>query len=338
MENDTVKHLKNLLNGAQKIVVIPHHNPDGDAMGSCLALYQLLCKQEKDVNLIAPNDYPHFLKKLAGSQNSLNFEEDTAESIQLIDGADLIFTLDFNQLSRTAKMADYLEKSSADFVMIDHHQQPGDYAAVTISNTAASSTCELLYDLCEELSITGDISPAIATCIYTGILTDTGSFKHASTTSNTHRVASQLIEAGARPHEIHSHIFDGNSLTKLKLQGQALRNLEVVQDFHTSFSFLSDEDLNDENVKKGDTEGIVNYGLSIDGIKFTALFKERLQEDIIKISLRSKGDVDVNTIARKHFDGGGHKNAAGGKSDDSLKDTLEYFKNTVLPEYKNKLQ
>jgi phosphoesterase RecJ-like protein len=246
--------------------------------------------------------------------------------------------LDFNQLSRTKQIQQSLEQSTADFVMIDHQQEPTDYAKITFSETTASSTCELLYSIIDDLGESKNLTPEMAKCLYLGIMTDTGSFKFASTTSATHRTVAHLIDAGARPEEIHQQIFDNNSLNKLKIQAKALKNLEVIEEARTAFTFLSDEEMNSLQTEKGDTEGIVNMGLSIKGIRFAAFFKERKQEGLVKISLRSKGEFDVNKVARKYFEGGGHKNAAGGKSEKNLEETLDDFRNKVIAHYKNQLQ
>ena len=234
-------------------------------------------------------------------------------------------------------MQQALEASEATFIMIDHHQEPANYADYTYSDTSMSSTCEMVYHFIERLRAKNKITPEIASCLYTGIMTDTGSFRFSSTTPNTHRVVADLIEKGAENSKIHQDVFDTNSESRLQLLGVALQNLKVNRQFRTAYITISQEELDAHNFKKGDTEGFVNYGLSLDGIVFAAIFIENKQEGIIKISFRSKGDFSVNTFARAHFNGGGHNNAAGGRSEMSMNDTIVEF-NKLLPEYKEQLQ
>lgn len=321
---------------AKNIVIVPHKGPDGDAMGSSLGLYHFLKDKGHSVNVIAPNDYPRFLKWLPGSEEVIIYESDKERSDAIIEKADILFTLDFNHLSRCGDMQESLTASKAVFVMIDHHQEPSDYADYTYSDSEMSSTCEMVYKFIDKLRANKKITPEIATCLYTGIMTDTGSFRFSSTSSDTHRAIADLIDKGAKNSEIHNNIFDTNSEDKLKLMGTALKNLKVNKELRTAYISLSREELNEHNFRKGDTEGFVNYGLSLEGIIFAAIFIEKENEEMVKISFRSKGDFDVNKFARAHFEGGGHVNAAGGKSDLSLNDTIVKF-NSVLPEYREKL-
>ena len=336
MNLEDVKAVKELLSTPQHIVIVPHKNPDGDAIGSTLALYHYLKGLGLKAVIISPNDYPKFLKWMPGSETIINFEWDMATAKNLIQEATLIFTLDFNHLSRVDRMQSYLEEASADFIMIDHHQAPSDYAKVTYSDTKIGSTCEMVYNLIEALGDLNKISIDIANCLYTGIMTDTGSFKFASTTSRTHRVVADLIDKGAKNSEINTRVYDTNTPDRLHLLGCALNNMVILEEYHTAYITLSQEELNAHNYKKGDTEGFVNYGLTLEGIRFAVIFIENKEENIIKISLRSQGDFSVNEFARKHFQGGGHTNAAGGKSDLSLKETTAYFEST-LEEYKGEL-
>lgn len=321
---------------AKNIVIVPHKGPDGDAMGSSLGLYHFLKDKGHSVDVIAPNDYPRFLKWLPGSEEVIIYESEKEKSDAIIEKADILFTLDFNHLSRCGDMQESLTASKAVFVMIDHHQEPSDYADYTYSDSEMSSTCEMVYKFIDKLRANKKITPEIATCLYTGIMTDTGSFRFSSTSSDTHRAIADLIDKGARNSEIHNNIFDTNSEDKLKLMGTALKNLKVNKELRTAYISLSREELTEHNFRKGDTEGFVNYGLSLEGIIFAAIFIEKENEEMVKISFRSKGDFDVNKFARAHFEGGGHVNAAGGKSDLSLNDTIVKF-NSVLPEYREKL-
>ena len=331
-----IEELKQLLHNPTKVVIVPHKNPDGDAMGSTLALYHYLRKYNHDARVIAPNDYPEFLKWLPGDNLVLIHENTPEESEALIKEATLIFTLDFNVLNRSGEMTEALENSSATKIMIDHHQQPDDYAKYTYSDVNMSSTCEMVYNFIEFLGDLDKIDADIATCLYTGIMTDTGSFRFPSTTQRTHEIVGNLIEKGANNAQIHNNVYDTNSYNRLQLLGRAMQNLKVIPELHTAYIWLSQADLNEFNFKKGDTEGFVNYGLSLKDIVFAAIFIENEQEGIVKVSLRSKGSFSVNQFSRAHFNGGGHDNAAGGRSDESLHETIDKFI-SILPQYKEKL-
>ena len=337
MNEIEIQELKTLLSSPKKIVVVPHKNPDGDAIGSCLGLYHYLKKINHDVIVISPNSYPDFLKWIPGEKNVLNFDYNIDKASEIIHSADLIFTLDFNDLNRVDTMKPVLEKSKANFVMIDHHQQPVNYAKFTYSDASMSSTCEMVYNFINFMDDTNKIDSDIATCLYVGIMTDTGSFRYTSTTSNTHRVIANLIDKGAKNTDIHNSIYDTNSLNKLHLLGCALKNLVQLDEFNIAYITLTREELRQFDFKKGDTEGLVNYGLSLQGVKFAVIFIEDIQDDYIKISFRSKGDFSVNDFARQHFNGGGHINAAGGRSDFSMQETIKKFKEIIV-NYKNELQ
>lgn len=332
-----IPKIKTLLQTPRNIIIVPHRNPDGDAMGSTLGLYHYLKQWQHNATVIAPNDYPHFLKWLPGDETVLKFETQKEDCTKLIEAADLIFTLDFNALQRAGQqMAEVLEASKATKLMIDHHQQPEDYAKYMYSDIDMSSTCEMVYNFIEMLGDTDKINSNIATCLYVGIMTDTGSFRFPATTSRTHQVIGHLIDKGANNAQIHNNIYDTNSYSRLQLLGRALENLKVVPELRTAYMTLSQEELDQFNFKKGDTEGFVNYGLSLDGIIFAAIFIENKQENIIKISLRSKGDFSVNEFSRAHFNGGGHTNAAGGRSHDDMETTINNFI-SILPQYKQEL-
>ena len=321
---------------AKNIIIVPHKGPDGDAMGASLGLLHFLREKGHMVQVISPNDYPHFLKWLPGSEEVIIYEADTEKADTLISKAEIVFTLDFNNLSRSGSMQEALMNSEGVFVMIDHHQEPSDYADYTYSDATMSSTCEMVYRFIDKLRANKKITPEIATCLYTGIMTDTGSFRFSSTSSDTHRIIADLIDKGAHNDQIHNNVFDTNSEDKLQLLGTALQNLKMNKELRTAYISLSQDELNRHNFKKGDTEGFVNYGLSLEGIVFAVIFIEKENEDLVKISFRSKGDFDVNKFARAHFEGGGHINAAGGRSDLSLNDTIVKF-NQILPQYKEEL-
>ncbi|SEC14505.1 phosphoesterase RecJ domain-containing protein [Maribacter dokdonensis] len=337
MNLEHLNALKKLLSSPKKIAIIPHKNPDGDAIGSTLALWHYLSNIGHSATIVAPNDFPKFLKWMPGAQQILNFERENSQSKTVINEADIVFTLDFNHLGRVGQMSEILESAQATFVMVDHHQEPSDYASIMYSDVSMSSTCEMVYVLINQLGDENSITPDMANCIYTGIMTDTGSFKFAATTSNTHRVVADLMDKGAEGTEIHHRIYDTNSPSRLHLLGCALKNMVILNEYATAYITLSQDELDKYNYQKGDTEGFVNYGLTLDGIKFAVIFIENKEEGIFKISFRSVGDFSVNDFARKHFNGGGHTNAAGGRSEDNIADTIAKF-TALLPLYKNQLQ
>ncbi len=337
MNKETITIVEELLSSPKKIVIIGHRNPDGDAVGSSLGLCFFLKSLGNEAEVIMPNDFPDFLKWLPGVDSIRIFEKDVAQNTSLIQNADLIFTLDFNSLDRVGiQLQEVLEQATAKFVMIDHHQQPANYAAATYSDVTMSSTSEMVYHFMIGLGEERKLSADIATNLYTGIMTDTGSFRFPATSPTTHRIIAKLIEAGASNSVIHENTYDTNSVERMKLLGIALNNLHVLPELCTAYITLTQKELDDNNFKKGDTEGFVNYALSLKGIVFAAIFIENKQESIVKISLRSKGDFSVNDFARNHFTGGGHINAAGGKSSQSLNKTITEFI-SILPRYKDKL-
>ncbi|MBS7256057.1 DHH family phosphoesterase [Flavobacterium branchiicola] len=329
MKIQDIQAIQLLLATPKKIAIIPHRGPDGDAMGSTLGLYHFLLKNNHQPTVIAPNDFPDFLAWLPGSETVKIFEKDTENCTKILEQAELIFTLDFNAFHRTGEMEHTLAKLTAPFIMIDHHQKPDDYAAYTYSDTSYGSTCEMVYNFITFLNKKEDIDKTIATCIYTGILTDSGSFRFPGTTGNTHRIIAELIDLGVENTQIPVLLFDNSSYSRLQLLGRALQNMKVQEEHKTSYTSLTQAELDSFDYVKGDTEGIVNYGLSIKGIVFTAIFIENKDEKIIKISFRSQGGFDVNQFARDHFNGGGHSNAAGGKSDLSMEETLNKFEDLV---------
>jgi phosphoesterase RecJ-like protein len=329
MKKEAILAIQNLLATPKKIAIIPHRSPDGDAMGSTLGLYHFLLKLNHNPVVISPNEFPNFLAWLPGSETVLIYENDKENCTKILNEAELVFTLDFNALHRTGEMEQVLNKLSAPMIMIDHHQKPDIYATVTYSDTSIGSTCEMIYNLISYLDKKDLIDKTIATCIYTGITTDTGSFRFSSTTSRTHRIVADLIDLGINNSAIHNSLFDDNSANRLQLLGRALQNIKVFPEYKTSYITLSQKELDEFHYQKGDTEGIVNYGLSIKGIHFSAIFIEHRDENIIKISLRSQGNFDVNQFARQHFNGGGHINAAGGKSYESMKATTNKFEELI---------
>jgi phosphoesterase RecJ-like protein len=329
MKNFDINKIKLLLSKPKKIVIVPHRNPDGDAMGSTLGLYHFLLKLNHHIVVISPNEFPEFLDWLPAAEKVLIYEKQKAVTTKIINEAELIFTLDFNVLHRVGEMESALQEASCPFVMIDHHQKPDNYAEFIYSDTNYGSTCEMIYNFIEFLEQTSLIDKTIGTCLYTGILTDSGSFRYPKTTGRTHRIVAELIDLGVENTTIPNLLFDNNSYNRLQLLGRALQNMKVIEKYRTSYFSLTQSELDEFHHVKGDTEGIVNYGLTIKGIVFTAIFIENKEENIIKISFRSQGDFDVNQFARDHFNGGGHINAAGGKSDLTLQETINKFEKLI---------
>lgn len=335
MKATEIEAIQELLASPKNVTIIPHRNPDGDAMGSTLGLYHFLTQLDHAVTVISPNDFPNFLSWLPDSDKVLVFEKDKERATQKLQESDLIFALDFNALHRTGELMEaVLENLDNTFVMIDHHEQPDGFAKYVFSDISYGSTCEMVYDLISQLGKLNLIDKTVATCLYTGIVTDSGSFRFPKTTSTTHRIVADLIDKGIENSDIHNQLFDTSSYNRLQLLGRALQNMKVMPEYQTTYITLSQEELDHFNYSKGDTEGIVNYGLTIAGIDFTAIFIENKEEGIIKISFRSQGDFDVNQFARNYFNGGGHRNAAGGKSTKSLEETITYFEEIVKREKK----
>lgn len=335
IHREEIEKIKLLLSEKKKIVITTHYNPDGDAMGSSLGLYHYLKSKKHQVTVITPNIWPSFLNWMPGVEHCIAGDEHLKKTSKLLEEADVIFSLDYNALKRTNDLADLIAASNGIKIMIDHHQQPDSFASYTYSDVKASSTCEMVYEFIKALDNAVHISKECAECLYTGIMTDTGSFKFSSTTSKTHLVVADLIALGARNTYIHQQLFDNNTYERMRLLGYCLsEKLTLLNEYHSAFIALTAQDLEHFHYKKGDTEGIVNYALSISEINFSAIFIER--DDEIKISFRSKGSFDVNTFARNHFEGGGHPNAAGGKGAHTMDETIMKFVQ-LLPQYKQSL-
>ncbi|WP_299048635.1 bifunctional oligoribonuclease/PAP phosphatase NrnA [uncultured Polaribacter sp.] len=329
--------LQQFLEKPRNIVVVGHRNPDGDAMGSTLALKHYLDKKGHKATVVVPNEYPEFLHWLPGSETTYRFDWQNTQSQKAIKTSDIIFLLDFNALHRVGSdMQNTLENYPNDFAMIDHHQQPDDVTYM-YSDVDICSTCQMVYQFIEMNHDLDLINKEIATCLYTGIMTDTGSFRFRSTTSKTHRIIADLIDRGAENDKIHNKVYDANSYNRLLLLGQALSNLQILPSYKTAYITLTDAEKKRFDFQKGDTEGVVNYALSLKGIIFAAIFIEDKEQGIIKISFRSKGSFSVNKFARTYFNGGGHDNAAGGKSDLEMAKTVIKF-TSLLPEYQKDLE
>lgn len=328
---NTIGELKSVLSNANSIVIIGHKSPDGDAIGSCLALNGILKDEfNADYHIIVPDNYPDFLSWMENVNDVIVASDNLDKANKLISEASVIFTLDFNHPSRVGKdLEESLASSEASKVMIDHHRDPSDYCDFMFSDISSCSTAQMIYEFAEAMKLTNSITPGIAEAIYCGIMTDTGSFKFSSTTPKTHRIAANLMEAGCDHEKVHRLIYDANSVERIKLLGYALNKMDVKKDYGLAILHLSTDELKRFDAKKGDTEGFVNYALSMDGISVAIFAKET--DEGVKMSFRSKGDWWVNELASKHFNGGGHKNAAGGISFDSIGDTLAKIE-TLLPE------
>ena len=329
MTKDDFSEVKELLSQPKKIVIIPHKNPDGDAMGSSLGLYKYLKNNGHSPIVLAPTRYPKFLHWMPNNESVEIFDENDTSKADIIKQADILFFMDFNTLERIEEMKPIVDSSSAIKIMIDHHQQPDSFPDYTYSDTTICATSQMLYHFFENLNVLDEIDSEIATCMYTGIVTDTGSFRYASTTSTTHRIVAELIDKGAVNYKIHNHIYDGNTMARMKLMGVALNNLVVLDDCKSAYITMTRKELRSNNFQKGDTEGFVNMALSIEGVNVAAIFIEDLEGDFVKISLRSTGSFSVNQLSRDHFNGGGHINAAGGRVDSPIKEVVELFEKVV---------
>ncbi len=327
---------KELLGQPKDIIITTHFKPDADALGSSLGLAGFLKKKNHNVKVITPSDYPEFLNWMSGNDEVIVYQESTKElSFSLVKDADIIFCLDFNSLSRINGLGSHVQKSKAKKVLIDHHLDPDRFADFELWSTEAAATAELVYELMNLLEERHLIDKPIANCLYAGIMTDTGQFKYSNTTKNVHLVTAELIELGAEVAKIGELIYDNNSLNRLKFLGFALsQRLKVIEKFNTAYFYISNDDLQNFESKTGDTEGLVNYALSLNNIIFAAMIIER--DDEVKLSFRSKGNFSVNDIARLHFEGGGHRNAAGGRSGEPIVKVVEKFEQ-LLPQYQEKL-
>ncbi len=316
---------------ANSIVIVGHVNPDGDSVGSSLALYNYLKRSGKVVTVVMPNEYPDFLKWLPGSEEVIVFSKNKSAAVKIIDNANIVFLLDFNSLARAGNVEVYINNSAALKVIIDHHPGPADFADIVYSDVLSSSTAELVFRFIESTGNLQLIDNISATCLYTGIMSDTGSFSFNSSQPETYRVLSELLKKGIDKDYIYSMVYDNFSESRLRLLGYCLdRKMVVLPVYKTAYISLSLDEKKQYNYIRGDSEGFVNYPLSISGVDFVAFFIEN--NDHVKISFRSKGKFNTNVFAQKHFDGGGHVNASGGESKLSLFDTINKFV-SLLPEY-----
>lgn len=327
---EKINELKTILSIPRDIVITTHRNPDGDAIGSSLGLYHFLNKFGHTVRIIAPSEYPEFLEFLPDANKVVIYDIEPEYSKELVEKAEVIFCLDFNSLDRIDKLGELIHPLDCHKVMIDHHLFPEPFADFIMSDSTASSTCELIYRFVVDLGEKQNMDATIGDCLFTGILTDTGSFKHA-TSARLFRIVADLIDAGVDDYNIQDIVFNCLNEKNLRLLGHILYNrMQILPEFQTGIISLTKQDYEDYDIQRGDTEGIVNYILKLKNIKVAAFIHE--QPTITKISLRSKGDFSVQEIASDHFRGGGHKNAAGGYSYIGLGPTIKKFI-SILPEY-----
>lgn len=331
-----ISRLRQLLNQKLRIVITSHSNPDGDAIGSSLAMYHYLTKLGNSVNMIIPNKFPHYYNWLPDSEKIVIYEKQSKLAQQLLREADLIFCVDFNAISRLGAVSDIVLKTSAKRILIDHHIDPEindfDYCYSTVET---SSTGELIYEFITALGDENLIDKNTAEAIYTCIVTDTGSFSFSNNRTETYLVVSKLISLGVDAEKIHKLIYDTYSENRLRLLGYAISNRMVVwEELHTAIIYLTKSDLKEYNYEVGDTEGLVNYPLSMKKINMSVLITEK--ENQLRLSFRSKGDFSVNELAREHFKGGGHRNAAGGKTTETINQLIDRLK-LVLQDNKQNL-
>lgn len=336
LNQEIISKLKTYIAGYQEIVLVTHTNPDGDALGSTLALSRFLSKAGHKVNVMVPNAFPAFLAWMPGSREILNWETEEDRCRALITQSNLVFCLDFNALHRLDGLGTAVQRSSAHRILIDHHIDPSGEFDLIISDVQYSSTSEMVYEVIRSLDGLDRMDPDIAVNIFVGIMTDTGSFSYACNRPETFSIVAELIRYGVNPEKVHRLVYDTYSEHRMRLLGHSLGDrLRVFPQWHTAYIFLTAKDLEDYNFQKGDTEGLVNYPLSIQDINLSVIFIEK--EDHIRLSLRSKGSFSVNDFVRKHFEGGGHRNAAGGNAYLSMEETLQRFE-SLLPQYSKELK
>jgi len=330
------EQFKKLIGSPKNIVITTHYKPDADALGSSLALANYFKAKGHSVSVISPSDYPDFLFWMDGNSEVINYEDGKEQTCaRLIDKADIIFCIDFNSLKRINSLGKLVLAAKAKKVLIDHHLDPEHFADFELWSTKAAASAELAYQLIVDLGDRDMITHSIADSLYAGIMTDTGQFKHPNTTKNVHYVTAELMDLGANVSKVGALIYDNNSLHRLKFLGFALsKKLTVMPDYRTAYFAISAKELKQFHFKTGDTEGLVNYALSLKNIVLAAVIIER--PDAVRLSLRSRGDFSVNEFARKHFNGGGHSNAAGGTSHMTHEETVKKFI-SVLKNYQKKL-
>ncbi len=331
VEEGIARTIRNVIKSANRVAILTHTNPDGDAIGSSLALTLALRKKGIDAQVVIPDGLPDFLRWLPGIEHSTTFAYKRDQAVKIIEEADLIFCLDFNDPKRVNGVESYLQKSSAKKILIDHHQDPLQFTDITISETWRGSVGEMIYLFIQDVFEDEVMDKEIATCLYVAIMTDTGNFNYASSYPEIFHIVGDLLKYDIEKDRIYSNVYDAFSEDRMRLQGYCMQEkMVVLPQYHTAYISLTDEELKKFSHRKGDTEGFVNIPFSVKGVKFTALFVEK--KDRIKASFRSRGEFPVNLVASKHYHGGGHINAAGGDSFDSMEETLAGFE-SLLPTY-----
>lgn len=322
--------IKDYLSSPKDIIITMHSNADADALGSSLGLYHFLKQKGHKVQVIAPDAYADFITWMDGNDQVIVFEEEKEKATEKLEQADLICCLDFSGYSRMKGMSEVVKNATNLKVMlVDHHLNPEIVPDFNFWNDQAAATAELIYDFIVAYDGLEAITPNIAECLYAGIMTDTGSFKHPSTTAKIHRTVANLIDRGANVNKVSRAIYDNNTFGRLKLLGYALsQKMKVDMKARVAYLTISNEDNKKFNIKKGDTEGLVNYALSIKGIVVAAIIIER--EGEVKLSFRSVEEYAVNAFANEYFSGGGHKNASGGMSELSLEETEHKFVDLLI--------
>jgi bifunctional oligoribonuclease and PAP phosphatase NrnA len=320
-----IEEIYRLLNEPRKVVIVMHQKPDADAMGSSLGLFHFLKKLGHAPTVISPTNWAEWLKWMPGCQGVIDYEYNTDKAAAVLDQAEWVFCLDFNNMARTRSMASRLRKLKCTRILIDHHQQPETESfAYGVSDTDKSSTCEMVYDFIVGSGHAAAVDQDIAACLYAGVMTDTGSFRYPGASAAVHRMVAAMKDTGINHTQIHENLFDNFLENRLRFIGYVLQNkMDIFYEYNAALISIPWKDLVRFDIKTGDTEGLVNYPLSIQGIKMAALIIDRDEE--VKCSFRSKGKFDVNTFARRYFDGGGHYNAAGGRSSDPLDVTVQRF-------------
>ena len=322
-DTPSLLQLRELLSSPRQCVIVTHYDPDGDAMGSALGLMHVLQALGHQARVVLPNTPASFLHWMPGYGSAIAADAHPEQAKTLVRSAEVLFCLDFNKPDRVGSLEESL-RAAPSKVLIDHHQRPDSFARITFSDTASCATCQMVYDILVALNAEEDIDQEAATCLYTGVMTDSGSFRYSSTTPHTLRVAAALMEKGAVPDRVFSAVMDDNREQRLKLLGFTLaERMTVHPQYGTAVIALEQTDLERFHFEPGDTEGFVNYGLSIRGVRLAAFFVER--PDRVKISLRSKGALPVDRFLSAHFEGGGHANAAGGQSLSSLPEVVARF-------------
>jgi phosphoesterase RecJ-like protein len=330
-----IQKAKKMIESCDKIVIVTHVSPDGDAIGSSLALYHFLMEWGKEVNVLVPNNFPGFLKWMNGAKDVLVAEWREHVAREMISAADLIFCLDFNVLKRIEQVAPWVEKARGRKIMIDHHLDPEAFCDVTISHPEISSTSELIFRFICRMGMFDFMNQACAECIYTGMMTDTGAFTYQSNDRPIYYIISELLGKGIDKDAIYDRVYNHYSENRLRLQGYVLyEKMKIYEAYHTALIVLSREEQERFQWKRGDTEGFVNMPLSIEGIVFAVFIRE--EENLIKISLRSKGRFPTNQFAAEIFNGGGHLNASGGEFYGKLEEAVALLENS-LPKYSRQL-